>query len=376
MKILQLNKYYAPFVGGVETVVQQLAHGLNRYGHQVRVGTCHHTVHPRTTFERDGPVGVERAGSFGSVANAALAPRFFEVFHRGVAWADVVHFHVPSPLAELAHLCLGVPSDTSVVITFHADPASTRWKALAPVYNLVLQPLLKRADRIVVTAPANARGTDVLSKVGTTRDVIPLGTEYSPNPPSDREKRTLKLEHLGVDPDTPVTLFVGRLAYYKGLPQLIDAMHEVPGVLIVVGTGEQEDNLKALVDSHNLNNVRFEGYVTADLLPRYYRSADVFAFPSVSPSEAFGIVQLDAMAHGLPIVNTNLPTGVPFVSQSGKTGLTVPPSDTKALGQALCRILNDGDFRGRLSRRAVRRASNFNIDNMVSQYDKLIHQIF
>jgi rhamnosyl/mannosyltransferase len=375
MKVLQLNKYYAPFVGGVETVVRQLAQGLAQTGHHVHVATCHHSFHPRTTFETDGSVGVSRAGSFGSVANAALAPRFFEVFHRGVAWADVVHFHVPSPLAELAHLCFGVPNDTSVVTTFHADPASTRWKALAPVYNLVLHPLLRRADRIVVTAPENARDTDVLSNVETRRDVIPLGTEYSPNPPSDEEKRTLKQEHLGVDPDTPVTLFVGRLAYYKGLPQLIDAMREVPGVLIVIGTGEQEDKLKALVNSHNLNNVRFEGYVTDDLLPRYYRSADVFAFPSVSPSEAFGIVQLDAMAHGLPVVNTNLPTGVPFVSQSGKTGLTVPPSDTSALAQALCRILDDGAFRAKLSSQAVRRASDFTVGHMVQRYSELLSNV-
>jgi rhamnosyl/mannosyltransferase len=309
------------------------------------------------------------------VANAALAPRFFEVFHRGVTWADVVHFHVPSPLAELAHLCLGVPSDTSVVTTFHADPASTRWKALAPVYNLVLHPLLRRSDRIVVTAPENARDIDVLSNVETQRDVIPLGTEYSPDPPSDEEKRALKQEHLGIDPDTPVTLFVGRLAYYKGLPQLIDAMHEVPGVLIVIGTGEQEDKLKSLVDSRNLNNVRFEGYVTDDLLPRYYRSADVFAFPSVSPSEAFGIVQLDAMAHGLPVVNTNLPTGVPFVSQSGTTGLTVPPFDTSALTRALCRILEDDAFRASLSSQAVRRASDLTVDHMVERYSKLISNI-
>ena len=376
MKIFQVNKFYAPFVGGVETVVRQLAHGLSRKGHQVRVGTCHHTVHPKTTFERDGSVGVERAGSFGSVANVALAPWFFEIFHRGVAWADLVHFHVPSPLSELAHLCLDVPSDTSVVITFHADPASTRWKVLAPVYNLVLHPLLRRADRIVVTAPENARDTDVLSNVETRRDVIPLGTEYSPNPPSDEEKRTLKQEQLGVDPDTPVTLFVGRLAYYKGLPQLIDAMREVPGVLIVIGTGEQKDKLKALVDAQDLDNVRFEGYVTDDILPRYYRSADVFAFPSVSPSEAFGIVQLDAMAHGLPVVNTNLPTGVPFVSQSGKTGLTVPPSDTSALAQALCRILDDGALRARLSSQAVRRASDFTVDHMVERYGELLSNMF
>jgi rhamnosyl/mannosyltransferase len=370
MKVLEVNKFYAPFVGGVETVVKQIARGLAER-HHVRIATSHHDFHPRTTLERDGNVEVERAGSVGTLMNFALAPRFFEIYRRGVEWSDLIHFHVPSPLPELAGLLFSLPSDVPVVVTFHADPEATRWKKFAPLYKLILRPLLRRADRIVVTAPDNARETKVLAPYLEKCEVIPLGTKYTPRIPDRGKKRELKQNHLEVSPDAPVILFVGRLSYYKGLSYLLEAMRQLSAYLIVVGSGEEREKLEARTSEHDLGNVRFEGYVPDDLLPKYYQSADIFAFPSVTASEAFGIVQLDAMAHGLPVVNTDLATGVPFVSRHGETGITVPPRDSQALICAFNRLLRDEKLRNRLGRQAVERAQSFTVNRMIDRYEDL-----
>ncbi len=138
--------------------------------------------------------------------------------------------------------------------------------------------------------------------------------------------------------DTQVTfLFVGRLVYYKGCRELLEAFCNVQNArLIMVGSGIMEKELKELTVSLRIEDrVLFPGNVSDEKLERYFAECDVFVLPSIARSEAFGLVQIEAMSYGKPVINTNLPSGVPYVSIHKETGLTVEPENPKELAEAM-----------------------------------------
>ncbi|MFC6988172.1 glycosyltransferase [Haloplanus sp. GCM10025708] len=192
--------------------------------------------------------------------------------------------------------------------------------------------------------------SDVLDPHREKASVVPLSVDLDEyGPPADADAAV----DLPGDPARPVVLFVGRLTYYKGVEYLLDAMESVDATLLVVGDGARRADLEARAARLGLEDCAFFlGRVADETLHACYEAADVFALPSVEPSEAFGIVQLEAMAYGTPVVNTDLPTGVPWVSVDGETGLTVPPRDADALADALSSLLADPDRRRAYGRRA------------------------
>ncbi len=161
---------------------------------------------------------------------------------------------------------------------------------------------------------------------------------------------------LGVSLGERIVLFAGRLNYYKGLEYLIEAMQEIEAKLLIVGEGELREELEEKARSLKVNQkIIFLGKVSDEKLKYCYQICDLFVLPSVESSEAFGIVQMEAMAYGKPVVNTNLPTGVPYVSVDSETGITVPPRDSKALAKAINKILNDKRLAAKFSENALRR---------------------
>jgi glycosyltransferase involved in cell wall biosynthesis len=138
----------------------------------------------------------------------------------------------------------------------------------------------------------------------------------------------------------PMTLFVGRLVYYKGIEVLIEAFKTVPGTLVIVGEGPLEGRLREQA-AGLAGRVRFEKVPRAASLAPYLHACDVLVLPSVARTEAFGIVLLEAMACGKPVVTTELGTGTSFICRNGETGLVVPPNDPQALAGAIRTILTD-----------------------------------
>jgi rhamnosyl/mannosyltransferase len=173
---------------------------------------------------------------------------------------------------------------------------------------------------------------------------------------------------FGIPAGRQVVLFVGRFVYYKGLEYLVDAMKYIDAHLLLVGSGPLEHQIRRRVKAYGLEHrVSFAGRLSDQDLYGCYELADVFVLPSIESAEAFGLVQVEAMAHGLPVVNTDLQTGVPWVSRHGDTGLTVPPRDPKALAEAVNTILMDKVLAERLSRNARDRARDFSLEKVVGQ---------
>jgi rhamnosyl/mannosyltransferase len=145
---------------------------------------------------------------------------------------------------------------------------------------------------------------------------------------------------------------VGRLVPYKGFEFLLQAMKNIDATLLLIGSGPLREQLEAAVERLGIAaKVHLLGHV-GDIVP-YYRAAQMLVLPSVSRAESFGMVQLEAMACGIPVVNTELDSGVPEVSLHGVTGITVPPKDPQALSHAIRILLDNAETRANYGQAAA-----------------------
>jgi rhamnosyl/mannosyltransferase len=154
-------------------------------------------------------------------------------------------------------------------------------------------------------------------------------------------------------------------------------MTHVRGNLLIIGEGPLRGALSALARELGVaDRVHFMGKISHELLVACYHAAKVFVLASILRSEAFGIAQVEAMAAGLPVVNTQLDTGVPFVSIHEQTGLTVPPADPDALAEAVNRLLDNPDLRASLGVAAALRAhQEFSLDAMTARTMSLYQHV-
>jgi rhamnosyl/mannosyltransferase len=283
--------------------------------------------------------------------------------------ADIVHHHLPNPLGVVSHLLTPSRSGPTVA-TYHSD--IVRQQTVLQAYEPLLKRFLRDVDHIILTSPRLLNHSDYLAPHAHKCTVIPLSIDVG-----EYERERTEDMNLPTDSDQPLLLFVGRLNYYKGLKYLIDAMQSVDASLMIVGDGERQDALETQAKELGVDDrVMFTGYVSQDRLHNYYEAADVFILPSVEPSEAFGVVQLEAMAYETPVVNTSLPTGVPWVSQDGKTGLTVEPRDSDALAVSINDLLSDHKTRKTYGRRARERVeTHFSRERMLSQVESVYASI-
>jgi glycosyltransferase involved in cell wall biosynthesis len=338
MKVLHAAKLYPPSRGGMETIVGSLCDGTSG-DWDVRVVAANEGR--RTVCERRGAVDVVRAGTLATVASVPLCPSL--PLHLWKESADCVVLHEPNPIAG-ASLFIRTPA-RRLVIWHHADLLRPWW---APyTYGYVQRALYRRADCVIVSSPRLAAESPLVA--GARRvAVIPFGVPLDRYRRADAARRT-SIDRIRRAAAGPRILFVGRFVYYKGVQVLIDAMATCPGTLMLVGEGPLEAELRRRVFSLGLQErVVFVGPVSDDELPAYYQASDLLVLPSIARTEAFGVVQVEAMAAGVPVVSTNLPTGVPWVNQDGVSGLVVPPDDSRALAQAIGTLLGNDELRGRL----------------------------
>lgn len=367
LRILEVNKAYYPHIGGIESLVRQYAEELPELGAQVDVLVCRDD-RGKTICDDVNGVKVIRAGSLGTYFSCPLSLSFISRFRKMAKNADVVHINVPFPLADAALLLSGYKGRTAV--SWHSD--IVKQKKLMIFYKPFMDYLLKRADVIFTATKGHIDGSAYLPKYRGKCRIMPYGikpAEYL------SVKRAPFLTEKLSDSSSVKVFFTGRLVYYKGADVLLKAFSYVKNCeLFIAGTGELEDQLKNYAKRRGLENkVHFLGFLPDEQLKQAYADCDIFVLPSVARSEAFGIVQLEAMIYGKPVINTQLPSGVPHVSIHGKTGLTVPPSDAKALAAAINRLAADKKLREKLGKNAAERVkSRFDEDIVIRRLYRLL----
>jgi glycosyltransferase involved in cell wall biosynthesis len=366
MKVLHIYKDYYPVVGGMENHIRMLARGTAERGLDVTVLVTSPTR--RTEVGELEGVRVIKAGRLATVASTPISFGLFRWARR--LRPDITHLHFPYPMGEMAQLFFGRSQRT--LITYHSDVV--RQQGLLRVYRPLLRRVLARADQIIATSPNYIKSSPYLSAVSDKCTVVPLGIDLE----FFRQPRTEEVEALRSRYQPPLLLFVGLLRYYKGLDYLIRAMPDIDARLLVVGSGPMAEEWQALVNSVGLTKkVFFAGRVEDERLPAYFQACDVFVLPASHRSEAFGVVQAEAMACGKAVVCTELGTGTSYVNVDGQTGLVVPPRDPNALAVAINRLLGDEELRTQMGARAGERArQEFShevmIDRVVRIYEHLL----
>ena len=366
LTVLHVGKFYPPAPGGMERVVQLLCEG-EQATTDSRVLVASTGV--RTIREVWRGVDVTRASSLGSIGSVGICPGFPLALWG--ARRDLTVIHEPNPLALVSDWVSG--QRQPLVVWFHSEVIRPRWKYRL-LYRPFLRRVLRRASRIVVSSPNLAEHAEELRDFRHKCVVIPFGIDTA------RLQRTRGVaagvaEIAGRFPGRRI-LFVGRLVAYKGVDVLLRAMRDVDATALIVGDGPLRASLEAQAAASGLTaRVHFLGHLSDEAVVAHLHACDVFVLPSVTRAETFGIVQLEAMACGKPVVSTNLPTGVPWVNRHGVTGLVVEPGDASGLAAALNRLADEG-LRSEMGAAARRRAEQeFSVGQMVALSAALYREV-
>ncbi|MFP5236276.1 MAG: glycosyltransferase [Acidobacteriota bacterium] len=346
----------------METHIQALVRGSSRE-YAVEVLVANDDAHLRVDC-LDG-ARIRRLPTFGVIASMPVTPTL--PWELTTARPTLLHVHVPNPAAAFAVTVARYRGP--LVIMHHSDTLERRH--LKRLTNPFVNTAMARADRIIVASHRYLSTSHELASFKEKCVVIPMGIEVE-EPYEGSEAESAKIIH---GYGTPLILAVGRLVGYKGFVYLVEAMQTVNATLLLVGTGPLEDELKLAAQRFRVSHkVRFLGRV--ENLQSYYRASSVFVLPSISRAEAYGLVQLEAMAAGLPVINTQLDSGVPEVSLDGVTGITVPPREARALAGAMNMLLTNPAMRQRMGEAGKDRVHReFSLKLMIERTLKLYDEV-
>jgi phosphatidyl-myo-inositol alpha-mannosyltransferase len=361
MKIALVSPYDYPYPGGVTDHVRQLYRQFTTFGHDVRImapSSNRNIEHEERDVYRIG--GVRRVAANGSIARITLSFRLARRVREVLASEqfDIVHAHEPL-MPFLPPTVLRYSSAVNIG-TFHAF----RGSYYGYFYG---RPILKRVfnnldGRIAVSRAAKRF---VRQYFMAPYRIIPNGVESTRFHPA-------KVQPLPELMDgRPNILFLGRPEKRKGVGYLLRAYphikHAFPDArFIIVGAGDWQDSrYRRYIERHDLKDILIVGWVSEQDKPRYLRSAHVFCAPAVE-GESFGIVLLEAMAAGLPIVASSI-EGYREVLTDNDEGLLVPPRDEHALADAVCRLLEDRELGERMGQHGLLTAAEYSWESIAEQ---------
>lgn len=360
MRVLQVSKFYPPVMGGIEAVAWELAEGLNRAGVRTDVLCADQRLWGRQEAVDTG-YEIWRAGTLGTLLSTSMAWAMPYRLARLAAKVDLIHLHMPDPMAAAA-LRIVNPS-LPVVVHWHSDVIRQR-RALK-LYEPLQTWVLRRAQAIVATSPPYAESSAPLRPWKSKLAVIPIGISDNHGTACSQRAAEIRRQFRG----RHIVFALGRMTYYKGFDVLIDAAAALPddSVVVIGGHGELLQTYRDKVARQGLaGKVHLIGQIPDHDLASHFEACDVFCMPSTERAEAYGVAMLEAMVMGKPAVASDIPgSGVPWVNRHGLTGLNVPARDPAALGQALRRLLSDDALRQQMGDAArARYLLNFTASTM------------
>jgi len=338
VRILQTPVRFYPHIGGVESYVYNLSRELVEMGYDVSVICANE---PNVGDGVVNGIKVKRLGYVGKIANTNITPKL-----PCAIWKenfDVIHTHLPTPWSADWSAIVSKIKNKPLVLTYHNDIVGFGFtKYVAELYNrTMLKAVLKQADRMIVTSKKNLEFSTVLKDYEEKIEVIPPGVDTNRFKPLKIKKEENSIFFLSV---------LDRYHEYKGLSYLLKALkivkEEIKDVKLTVGgSGELLDYYRKMAHSLGLErNVEFAGYIPDERIPYYYNRSSLFALPSTSPQqEGFGIVLLEAMACGIPVVASEI-VGVADEVRKENAGFIIPTHDIESLVNAVIAVLKDKKF--------------------------------
>ncbi|MEJ5065632.1 glycosyltransferase [Erwinia sp. MYb375] len=337
MKVLHLSKYYKPFSGGLEQVVADICEGLVEKGISTDVLCVNHLKEKFKTYSYNS-VNVSSCPSNFHNNSADFSLSYINKCRHMIKDFDVIHVHLPNPLANIALMASSLRAK-KIVVHWHSD--IIKQKKLKYFYQPFQNWLLRRADKIITTSLVYGQQSKDLTDFQEKVVVIPIGIKdgFLKSDPAVVNK--IKNDYS----DKKIVFSLGRLVYYKGFEYLIEAANFLPSntVIVIGGTGPDKAKLEKVIELNNLSEkVKLLGFVKDEDLPSWYEACDVFCLPSIEKSEAFGVVQLEAFSLNTPVVSCDIPgSGVGWVNRHGVSGLVVKPRSPEELAEAINAITSN-----------------------------------
>lgn len=335
MKILQLGKFF-PIKGGVEKVEYDLMRGLAEQGVDCDM-LCAALKGKGDIICSGEHARLIYCHTWMEIAGTMIAPTMITTLWRICRKYDVIHVHHPDPMACMALFFSGYRG--KVVLHWHSD--IVRQKYLMGLYRPFQNWLIRRADLIVGTTPVYVEQSDDLKRAQHKITYLPIGTEeIVPDIEGAHQLREKYSNHK-------IVFSLGRLVPYKGYHNLIEAAQYLSDdyVVVIGGTGPLRESLEQLIKERKLEKkVKLLGFVKDEEVAAYFTACDIFVLPSVQKTEAFGIVQIEAMSCGKPVVATKIPgSGTAWVNAHVISGLNVTPEQPKEIADAILTITKDRD---------------------------------
>lgn len=361
MKILQLGKFY-PIRGGVEKVMYDIMLGLSERGIQCDMLCASTEDHPQENIKLNDFATVFVIKTSVKIAATMLAPMMITRLRKIASNYDIIHIHHPDPMATLALFLSGYKG--KVVLHWHSD--ILKQKTLLKIYKPLQTWLIKRADLIVGTTPVYVEKSEFLKDYQHKINFIPIGV--LPVEADQNIVERIKKENEG----KTLIFSLGRLVEYKGFEYLIESAKYLPASykIAIGGKGPLKDALDNLIKENNLQDkVELIGFLSDEEAFGYFEASDIFVLSSIMKTEAFAIVQIEAMSCAKPVITADIPgSGVSWVNMHNTSGLICRRKNSEELAKCINLIGENNELYKTLSAGAKKRfEENFHRNVMINK---------
>lgn len=359
-KITHITRYAYPHIGGIEAVISQINDSLPNEEFEKEVLCCSNTE--KSSCENG--VKYNRCKFLFEFAANTISPEF--IWELSKVDTDILHYHMPFIFAVIAHF-IARPKYKKLYITYHG--AIVGYDKIMKPFWWVYKYFYKIANKIHVLSPNVINSDPILIDNKDKCEIVPYGIDLELDYNLE-EVNEIKEKYK----NKKIILAIGRLVKAKGFTYLIQAMRNVEeAVLLIIGDGPLKKDFESYINENNLENkVILLGSISDKKTKNnYIQASDIFA--SSSQQESFGIVLLEAMKYGKPVINTNLGTGVNYVSIHDETGLTVEPKNSEELTNAINKLLQDDSLRNLLGKNARKRVEDAFEINLIQRAHKVLY---